>query len=323
MSDQESNHMTWPYPVEPDHPAFGSLGGMAWVDWSVTALGVLVVVVALRDIFHTLWHPSGRGTVSPRVMRAVWWVGRRRRDRGAGGVLTGPVALALVILVWVTLLVAGGALVYAPHVPEGFAFQSGLDVSARSDVLDAVYLSAVTLATLGFGDVVPVSGWLRIALPVQALIGFGLLTASVTWVLQVYPALIRRRSLAVRLAMLRRSPLEELLHDPDSVLAATLVESLATALTQARVDLTQYTETFYFRDGHEDAALPAMVGVAAGLAATGRSAPRQDVRLACAFLQNALDDFARVLDDQFLHVGGSTDEVLAAYAGAHHQPAQG
>jgi hypothetical protein len=295
---------------------------MAWVDWSVTALGVVVVVVALRDIFHTLWHPSGRGTVSTAVMRGVWRAGRWRRDRGRGGVLTGPVALASVILVWVTLLVAGGALVYAPHVPEGFAFQSGLDVSERADVLDAVYLSAVTLATLGFGDIVPVSGWLRIALPVQALIGFGLLTASVTWVLQVYPALIRRRALAVRLAMLRSVPREDLLHDPDSQLVASLLESLATGLTQARVDLTQYTETFYFRDGHEDAALPAMIGVAAGLAATGRTAPRRDVRLAAVLLQTAIDDFARVLDEQFLHVDGTTEQVLAAYAEAHHHDTQ-
>ncbi|TKJ28372.1 hypothetical protein A6V29_02960 [Blastococcus sp. CCUG 61487] len=292
------------------------------MEWSVTAVGVLVVAVALRDIFHTLWHPSGRGSVSARVMQAVWRVGRRRRGRSAGGVLTGPVALSLVILVWVTLLVAGGALVYAPHLPEGFVFQSGIDVSARNDALDAVYLSAVSLATLGFGDVVPDSGWLRIAVPVQALIGFGLLTASVTWVLQVYPALIRRRATAVRLAMLRSVPPEELLHDPDSALAAPLLESLAAELAQARVDLTQYTETFYFRDRDEDAALPATVVVAAGFAVTGRAAPRRDVRVAAGLLQTALDDLARVLDEQFLHVRGSTDEVLAAYAEAHHHVPQ-
>ncbi len=296
---------------------------MAWLDATVTAVGVLVVLVTLRDIFHTLWHPSGRGTLSSRVMRVVWLLGRRRRDRGRAGVLTGPVALALVIVVWVTLLVGGGALVYVPHMPESFVLQSGLDMSARSDVLDAVYLSTVSLATLGFGDIVPVSGWLRIAVPVQALIGFGLLTASVTWVLQVYPALMRRRALAVRLSVLRSVRPEELLHDPDTAVAATLLESLATALVVARVDLTQYTETFYFRDGDEDAALPAMIGVACELAATGRTAPRADVRTSARLLQTAIDDFARVLDEQFLHVQGSTAHVLAAYATSHHHQAQG
>jgi hypothetical protein len=295
---------------------------MAWLDWSITALGVLVVAGTLRDIFHTLWHPSGRGTVSPLVMGAVWRIGRRRRDRGTGGVLTGPVALALVIVTWVTLLVGGGALVYVAHLPEGFQFQSGLDVGSRTDVLDAVYLSTVTLATLGFGDIVPISGWLRIAVPVQALVGFGLLTASVTWVLQIYPALVRRRALAVRLAVLRSVRREDLLHDPDSSLAAALLESLATELAHARVDLTLYTETYYFRDGDEEAALPAMVGVAAGLAACGRDAPRADVRSAARLLQTALDDLARVLDRDFLHVQGPTADVLAAWARDHHHAAQ-
>lgn len=288
---------------------------MAALDWTITALGVLVVLVALRDIFHTLWHPSGRGSLSTRVMRLVWWAGQRRRNPTSG--LGGPAGLGLVILLWVTLLIAGGALVYVPHLPEAFSFSSGLDVDQRSDVLDAVYLSTVTLATLGFGDVVPVAGWLRIAVPVQGLVGFGLLTASVTWVLQVYPALVRRRALAVRLSVLRSVTPEDLLHDPDSTVAAPLLESLASALVQTRVDLTQYAETFYFRDGDEEAALPEMIGVATALVETGRSAPRRDVRVAAALLSRAVDDFAVVLDDQFLHSGAGTGDVLAAYAQAH------
>jgi hypothetical protein len=66
-------------------------------------------------------------------------------------------------------------------------------------VLDALYLSTVAMSTLGFGDIVPVDGWLRLVVPVQALVGFLLLTAAVSWVLQVYPAPARRRVLAVRL----------------------------------------------------------------------------------------------------------------------------
>ena len=291
---------------------------MAWLDWTITALGVLVVLVALRDIFHTLWHPSGHGSLSTRVMRAVWWAGRRRRTSTSG--LGGPAGLGLVILLWVTLLIAGGALVYVPHLPEGFLFATGLEVDQRSDVLDGVYLSTVVLATLGLGDIVPVEGWLRIAVPVQGLLGFGLLTASVTWVLQVYPALVRRRALAVRLSLLRSVTPEDLLHDPDSTMAAPLLESLAGALVQTRVDITQYAETYYFRDGDEEAALPVMIGVASALVAAGRSAPRRDVRVAAMLLSRAVDDFARVLDDQFLHSGAGTGDVLAAYARAHGRP---
>jgi hypothetical protein len=295
---------------------------MAWIEWLTSGLGIVVVVVALRDIFHTIWHPSGRGDLSHLVMRGLWRLGRRRRDRGRPGVLTGPVALAVVILMWVALLVAGGALVYLPHLPEAFVFQSGLDVSERSQLLDAVYLSTVTLATLGYGDIVPQAGWLRALVPVQALIGFALLTGSVTWVLQVYPALTRRRALAMRLAHLRTVATGDLVGDPESTLAAPLLQDLADSLVQAGVDVTQYSETYYFRDGAEEAALPAMLSVAVSLRDAGLGAPRKDVRVAARLLGTAIDDFARVLDEQFLRVGGSTEEVLAAYARAHHYGGQ-
>jgi Ion channel len=289
-----------------------------WTDWLITGLGAVLVLVAMRDIFHTIWHPSGRGDLSHLLMRGLWRLGQRRRNRGSAGVLTGPVALACVIGMWLVLLVAGGTLVYVPHMPEGFVLDPGLDAAERSQVLDAVYLSVVTLATLGFGDIVPASGWLRVVVPMQALIGFALLTGSVTWVLQVYPALTRRRALAVRIAQLRTVPPGDLLHDPDSSLAAPLLDSLASALVQARVDVTQYNETYYFRDGTADAALPAMLTVASDLCAAGQDAPRKDVRVAARLLGAAIADFARVIDDEFLHVGGSTADVLAAYASAHH-----
>ena len=293
-----------------------------WVSWLVTGLGAVVVLAALRDIFHTIWHPSGQGRISHLVVRGLWRLGQRRRDRGKPGVLTGPIALVLVILAWVTLLIVGGALVYLPHLPERFVFQSGLDVSGRSDLLDAVYLSTVTLATLGFGDIVPQAGWLRVVVPAQALVGFALLTGSVTWVLQVYPALTRRRVLARRLAHLRTVSPGDLVGDPESTLAAPLLQELAGALVQAGADVTQYSETYYFRDGDEEAALPAMLPVATRLCAAGRDAARKDVRVAAGLLGTAIDDFARVLDEQFLRVGGSTDEILTAYARAHHYGGQ-
>jgi Ion channel len=289
-----------------------------WTDWLVTAAGAGILLLAVRDVFHTLWHPSGRGSLSHGVMLAVWRIGRRRRGRDGSGALTGPLGLLSVIVTWLALLVLGGALVYGPHLPEGFVLGTGLDADERGGALDAAYLSLVTVATLGFGDIVPAADWLRIAVPLQALLGFGLLTAAVTWVLQVYPALIRRRALAVRLAVLRRGDPRALLADPDSSLAAPLLESLAAGLGQARVDVTQYTETYFFRDGDAEAALPAMAGVAADLADAGRSAPRADVRAAAGILAVAVADFARVVDEEFLHTGRDTAHLLEAYAADHH-----
>jgi hypothetical protein len=285
--------------------------------WAVTVLGAAVVAIGLRDVFHTLWHPSGHGGLSRRLMALVWRAGRRARRKGRSSVLTGPLAMVLVVFTWVTLVVLGFSLVYWAHLPGGFVLGSELEFQGGPHFLDALYLSAVTVATLGFGDIVPVAEWLRIVVPVQALIGFALLTAAVTWVLQIYPALTRRRALAIRLSLLHRVDARRLVDDPDSDLAAPLLESLATELVQTRVDLTQYSETYYFRDGDEEASLPAMLGVALHLEEAAREAPRSDVRIAGELLGHAIDDFARIVDLQFLHRGVTEAELVEAYAADH------
>ncbi|PZA22240.1 two pore domain potassium channel family protein [Modestobacter versicolor] len=288
--------------------------------WAVTALGAAVLAVGLRDVFHTLWHPSGHGGVSRRVMAAVWRAGRRARQQGRSSVLAGPLAMVVVVFTWVTLVVLGCTLVYWPHLPAGFVTSSELEFQEGPLFLDALYLSTVTVATLGFGDIVPVSEWLRVLVPLQALIGFALVTAAVTWVLQIYPALTRRRALAIRLSLLHRVDARRLVDDADSDLAAPVLESLATELVQSRVDLTQYSETYYFRDGDDQASLPAMLGVAVHLRGAAREAPRSDVRIAGELLGHAIDDFARIVALQFLRDGLPPDDVVDAYAADHgHQ----
>jgi hypothetical protein len=77
------------------------------MEWVVTAFGGVVVLVALRDIFHTLWHPGGRGGLSRQLTAAVWHSGRGSRGHGRLGALAGPMAMAVVVLAWVLLIVLG------------------------------------------------------------------------------------------------------------------------------------------------------------------------------------------------------------------------
>jgi hypothetical protein len=291
---------------------------VGWVaGWVVTGVGVVVILAALRDIFHTLWHPSGRGGVARKVLAAVWRGGRPRRGHRRVRVLAGPLAMVVVVMAWVGLIVLGWTLIYWPHLEDGFFISESLPQTARGGLLEALYLSMVTLATLGFGDIVPTEEWLRVAVPLQAMLGFVLLTAAVTWVLQVYPALVRRRVLAIRLSLLRRADAVRVLAEEDVPMAANLLEDLAGELVQIRVDLTQYPETYYFRDGEESASLAASIGTAAQLARVAQRSPRADMRFAGRLLDTALCDFAGRLDEHFLRVGGSPQAVLAAYAADH------
>lgn len=63
----------------------------------------------------------------------------------------------------------------------------------------------MTLTTLGYGDVTPVSDWLRLLAPLEAAVSFALLTAGVAWLMSIYPILARRRALAHEVTLLRET----------------------------------------------------------------------------------------------------------------------
>lgn len=88
-------------------------------DWAVAIVGSLLVAVVVRDVFHTLFHPVGHGSVAPYVMRFVWWLLRVFHPDRRIASLTGPLGIALVVLTWGVLAVVGWAMLYFALMPEG------------------------------------------------------------------------------------------------------------------------------------------------------------------------------------------------------------
>ncbi|MFF4364186.1 potassium channel family protein [Streptomyces sp. NPDC001604] len=285
------------------------------MEWLVSLVGVGLVLAVLRDLFHTLWHPTRHGGISRFVMTSMWRLARRSRLRTRMVGLVGPLAMVTVVGLWAVIIILGWAIIYWPHMPGAFTITPGSRAAQQPALLDSVYLSLVTVATLGLGDITPGEGWLRLASPLEALVGFALLTATVSWVLEIYPALTRRRVLAIRLALLHRSaPATEHI---DTVAGAALLDSLATEVVRVRIDFTQYAEAYYFHDGEDHSSLAAVLGYAVALARQGQAARRPDVRLTGDLFAGALDDLATILDQRFLHLDGTTTEVFAAYAADH------
>ncbi|WP_338781131.1 potassium channel family protein [Streptomyces sp. DG1A-41] len=285
------------------------------MDWLVTLIGAAMVLVILRDLFHTLWHPTRHGGLSRIVMTGLWrLLSPGRAVRGAAG-LVGPLGMVGVVVMWACGVAVGWALVYWPHMPEAFAFSSSLEPAEHSGPVDALYISLVIVATLGLGDIAPAEGWLRVVAPLEALVGFALLTATVSWVLGIYPALARRRALALRICHLRRAGLTPQQLDSDA--GAAVLDGLACDIARVCVDFTQYPESYYFHDGPGDTSLARTIGYAADLAEQARRAEHAGIRLAASVLGAALDDLAAVLDDRFLHTQGTAQQVLAAYAHDH------
>ncbi|MFD3535710.1 potassium channel family protein [Streptomyces sp. NPDC058664] len=283
--------------------------------WLAVPAGAVLVLVILRDVFHTLWHPTRHGGLSRLVMRSVWRLSSHRGTRWRPAGLAGPIGMMTVVAVWTVTVAVGWALVYWPHMPDGFTYATELTPAEHAGPIDALYVSLVTLATLGLGDIAPTSGPLRVLAPLEALAGFILLSATVAWILGVYPALARRRALALRLSHVRRS--RATARALDSAGGAALLDGLASALSTITVDFLQYAESYYFFDGDENTSLPVQLGHTAGLAEEAARARHPDVRLSASVLRTALEDLATVLDERFVHSGGSPQAVFTAYAHDH------
>lgn len=285
----------------------------------LNALGAAMVLAALRDIFHELFHPSGRGSLSRTVMRDSWRLFRRAASRSPAILdAAEPAIMVLIIAGWAAMLSVGWALILWPYLPAGFLLSTGLDPSENVGFIDAFYLSLTTLTTLGYGDITPVNGTLRVLLPLEALVGFGLLTVSISWVLSIYPVLSRRRTLAQRLLFLRRAE-EETGISPARADAQTLA-SLTIELTAVRNDLVQFPITYYFH-GDENDALSAAAPYLLQLSKTPDGEAPEPLRLHTAALRKATEAFADTLSSLFLNVPASSpDEALKAYARDHLYP---
>ncbi|MCL8250507.1 potassium channel family protein [Aeromicrobium fastidiosum] len=274
----------------------------------MTVAGVTVVLFVLTDMFHTLANPGALGRLSRTMLRLTWTLSSRNR-------LSGPLAMLAVVMIWGVLAVLGWAAVYWPHMDYGFSHAT--EHGSGPGALDAVYVSLVTISTLGLGDVLPTSAWLRLVNPLEALFGFALLTVAVSWVLQVFPTLARRRELALRLVHLQEAGTVDLLGSLDRTVVHSLLTDLAASVTRVRVDLHDYPETYYFREPEDVGSLAEAIPVASRLVEAARTSTVVEVRHGGAVLGAALDDLAEVLQRSFLRPCATTDEALRVFLADH------
>ena len=284
----------------------------------VTVAGVLLIASALRDVFDTLFHPGGRAALSRGVMRIVWRafkpVAKRRQSWIS---LAGPVMVVAIIGCWAFSLIVGWALIYWPHMNDSFAFTAG----KQGTFLDAVYISSVTLSTVGFCDITPSEGWLRVVSPFEALLGFGLLTASISWLGSIYPAVQRRRALAYEIYLLRKAQDEAAIAlldlEPDSATAVYM--DLITSIVTGERDMVTFPISYYFSQNDERFSLSLALPYVWELAVRGAEPDVDDrVRLRAVMLRDAVGDFAATVADRFHgHETEDTEDLLAAYARDH------
>jgi len=253
----------------------------------LSLVGLVLVGMALRDIFDVLFHLEGRASISRAVTRTVWRALRRAADvRPQVFPLAGPVGLVATIATWATLLLVGWALLLWPHLES---FRDAAGKPAQGGFWEALHISAGNLSTMGFGDVTPVDQWLRVVSPLEALLGFGLLTASVTWLFAVHPAVQRRRALAYELWLVRQASDGD--HDAP-VFDEQMFSELTSRVILVQRDIVAIPASYYFRDPDGRLLLSAELPFLHELARHVSTADGADVGTAqrARMLSQAIDD---------------------------------
>jgi hypothetical protein len=287
------------------------------VSWIWTVAGIVLILVGLNEVFHTLLHPTSRGRMTHLVANTTWRLssGLGRRGRSVAG----PLATVAVVALWAGIQIVGWTLVYLPHVPADFEYGPGVRPESYPHVVEAFYFSVVNMSTLGLGDVYPVELWLRLFAPLQALIGFALLSAAVAWFVELYPGLGRRRAFAMRIALMEQVDMARYLPEMTPATASALLDTLTADLAQAHVDLWQNAESYYFTEDDPDTSLAAKLPYALVMARHARRSPDRIVRNSGQMLEAGIDAFARILRARFIRIGDGTDEILEVYARQHRQ----
>ena len=168
-----------------------------------TLLGGALLLLVAYDIYATILHASARfGPIGESLNRFVWRVmralafrlSRSRRHRLLNTV--GPLLLPSLIFIYIVLLVVSFALIYYPRMPEQFVVGSETRTAAWNESL---YFSGITLTTVGYGDIAPRTLAMRIVSMFESASGFIVISLAITYLLSVYTALERKRTIAISL----------------------------------------------------------------------------------------------------------------------------
>ncbi len=158
--------------------------------------GVAIILAILLDAFETVVLPRRvtrqfrltawfyRNTWTPWAKLAKRIKSPARHEAFLG--YFGPLSLILLLVLWAVGLISGFALLQ---------HGTGAHLQTQGEVVNfwtLLYSSGETFFTLGYGDVVPITGWSRTLAVLEAGMGFAFLGVVIGYLPTIYSAFSRR-----------------------------------------------------------------------------------------------------------------------------------
>ena len=160
--------------------------------WLFLVLGVVLVVASTVDLlWTTLWVDGGAGPLTALLMAGTWRGLRTFQSRESPVLsLSGPLVLALTLLLWVGMLWAGWVFVFSSGV-NALNYTRGPDPVGW---IDRIYFVAYTMFTMGNGDFSPTTGGWRLVTSLANGSGMAFVTLGITYVINVLQGVVEKRS---------------------------------------------------------------------------------------------------------------------------------
>lgn len=270
--------------------------------------GWVMIAFVLRDAFETMILPrrlNGRFRFTRVYFQGIWpvWsaaaVRLRGRRRESALSLFGPLSMLLLFVLWAVILIGGFACVYWSL---GSPLQSSEPL--RGFGMD-VYLSGVTLLTIGIGGAVPHTAFARVLAVAEGGLGLGFIAIIISYLPVLYAGFSRRETSI--------SMLDARAGSPPS--ASELLRRHAGALDELQTYLAEwerwsaelleshisYPVLGYFRSQHVNqswvAALGSILDACALLLAGCEESCTRQAQLTFAVARHAVVDLAQI----FIH----------------------
>lgn len=242
----------------------------------LVSLGVFLILAGIADVFFTVLHYDGFGFLSSRLYAGLFYSMRfvtrplPRKARAFGISLAAPLMVPVTITVWIALEIFGfGLIYYAGMNEETFNFSNpALEPSFGA----ALYMSGTAISTSGFGDITPKNGLYQTLAVSESLIGFGILTLAVSYVIGVYGVL---QQLGVLAAGLFHQASDT--GDPLSILAPHFPEgepldleshimTLHRGIVEVYEGIRRYPVVYYYHSRRPYRSLPYTIRMIGGMA---------------------------------------------------------
>ena len=177
------------------------------LDYLFLLLGVSLIVMVISDFAVTVFIPKGAGFITGGITVFVARIFKLLSgNTGYKKILEYKLVFIIAIMVvsWLIMIWIAVTLIYSFDYDS--VINSETKIAARFD--EKMYFTGYTISTLGLGDFQPNGTVWRLFTSVVSLMGFMVLTISITYIVPVINSIIEKQTLTLQIASLGQTTQE-------------------------------------------------------------------------------------------------------------------